>query len=577
VSYQPWFERWPELLDWELARFSELRLPALVDEEARDAGRLEVRSEVLFAGEPVPIAVRYPDEYPELPPVVFGPEDLLTRHEHPFNGSFCLLERPLDDWKASAWGGADLVADRLLALLSDSERGPHAVRATEAPMPEPYGAYYEYPLGPVVVMDQALVSPPEDTGTFRLRLFHPDGLRFVVESVGPRESRSDLLNVVPGGPSVVGRFIRVEGNPPGPDARAVYRWIRTNAKTLMSQPVPPKLAASRRDRGAPADVAALIFSEEGPAVGEVHDAWLFLVRPAQGDPILVHHQIASPEERFRRAPELSPLEGKRAVVVGLGTIGGSVALELVKAGIGGIDLIDYDRFEVGNSIRHVVGLDYAGLAKTVGMDIACRQMNPFCDVTGHSIQLGRPNWMDQPNLEDVTRMFERADIVIDATGSHQVQALLARLAAEAGTAFLSAWLTDGYWGAEVFRLIPRVTRCHKCLLTAMRDGSVTVLHAESGPDEPVVAQGCSHPTVAGAGFDASELSALAARLAVQTLLRFEDAYPDSPWDHAVLNFRRMPSDEHFPRFAAERLEPTDACLICDAAVGSTALPSRVSF
>lgn len=94
-------------------------------------------------------------------------------------------------------------------------------------------------------------------------------------------------------------------------------------------------------------------------------------------------------------------------------------------------------------------------------------------------------------------------------------------------------------------------------------------YAESGPPSNVIVQGCSHPTTIGAGFDAEELAALAARLVVQTL-EPEGGYPDADWDHAAVNFRRGPDDEAHPRFAAEKLERRGGCERCTIAVGSTA-------
>ncbi len=74
----------------------------------------------------------------------------------------------------------------------------------------------------------------------------------------------------------------------------------------------------------------------------------------------------------------------------------------------------------------------------------------------------------------------------------------------------------------------------------------------------VVVQGCSHPTTIGAGFDALEVAAVAARLSVQTM-QPDGGYPDSPWDHAALSFRQSTNDPERARFMTERLEPISDC------------------
>lgn len=567
---EPWFERYPDLLEWELGRFAARGLVAEIDEVARGSERLVIRSRVTFHGEEIEIEVHYPDETPELPPVVFGPVGLLDRHEHAFNGNFCLLERPLDDWPAGEWGAADLIAERLSALLRDSERGPAVVRASEAAMPEPHTAYYSYPFGAVVLMPATLTSPERDGGVLSLRPFAGEGGRFVVESVSGKTADGALLSSLLLGERINVRWKRVNTPPPGPDGVDVLRWIRKEHPELIQHAtrLPPKLARSRRIAPPALQVAAVVFDEEGPRVGETHDAWLFVCLPPAGAAFLAHCQVTSLEERQRRTPELIHMADARVVVVGLGTLGGDVATELAKAGAAHLDLVDFDRYEINNSVRHVLGLEWSGLAKGDAVAQSCRRLNPFCETNPVHLQLGAVQWSGESSLAHLERLISSADVVVETSGAHQIQHLVGRLTQEAGVAMISCWLTAGFYGAHVIRLVPRVTSCVRCTARAFSD--CTIIAADEGPDDQVVAQGCSHPTVAGAGFDAAEAAAVATRLTVQTLLR-GDGYPDAEWDHAAISFRRSPGDRVYPRFAAERLTPTEGCPQCSSAVGSSTL------
>jgi len=569
--HEPWYEREPELLEWELERFRVLGLPADVDEAARADGQLIVHSRVAFRGEEVEIDVHYPAETPELPPAIFGPPALLDRHEHPFAGNFCLLERALDDWPAASWGAADLIANQLAALLRDSVAGPEVMRAAEAPMPEPYTAYYTYPYGAVVLMPENLASPERDSGVLNLRPFAGENARYVVESVSGAQGDTAMLSALGLGDRISAKWKRVDAPPPGPSGEDVLRWIRKEHPELVRHYValPPRLAKHGRLQVPPLQIAALVLREEGPAVGESRDAWLFVLVPTGHPPALAHCQVASVAERQRRIPELTGLEGKRVLVLGGGTLGADVALELAKAGIGHLDLIDFDRYEVNNSVRHVLGMESVGLAKTDAVAQACRRANPFCVVQPLNLQLGAAKWEGASALEQVEVLLAETDAVVDTTGSHQLQRLLGRLASEAVLPFVSCWLTAGFYGAHALRIVPGRTCCILCAATAMANGGL--LQAEAGPDDQVVAQGCSHPTVAGAGFDAAEAAAVTARLVVQTLLADGDGgYPDSPWDHAALSFRRSPTDALHPRFATEELPPTESCSQCSHAAGSIA-------
>jgi molybdopterin/thiamine biosynthesis adenylyltransferase len=571
----PWFERWPELLDWELGRFSAWGIPFDIDAAERERGQLVLRCETSLAGEPVPTEVRYPSEYPELPPLLFGPPGLLKRHQHRFGGNFCLLPRPLDDWPAASWGAADLLGERLTALFADTEAGLEVVRAAEAPMPEPVSSYYGTASDAAVLM-AAEVRPAGERGRLRVRRCAPH--LFVVFANDSRSLGDELAGRFPPAEEINVPWLRLDEAPPaGPDGDSLAEWLTRVHPGLLAAELPPKLAASRRlKQPAPLELCCLVFPEEGPGVGETRDGYLFLMieRGPQGRRrFLLSAQPLSEAEYGRRRPELNGLEGSRALVVGVGTLGGDIAVELAKAGLGELELVDDDILEVGNMVRHRLGLDFAGTAKARATAAAARRANPFCRASATEIHLGAVRWSGESPLARLVEAIEAADIVVEASGSHQIAQLLARLCAESCTPMVATWLSEGFYGAEIIRLRPGKTMCWSCFTTQQRQEKL--LGAEAGPPSQVVAQGCSHPTTAGTGFDALEAAAITTRLAVQTL-EPKGGYPDCDWDHAVLNFRRSPTDAEHPRFAAERLEPEEDCDRCQAFVGSSAKRSMTS-
>jgi molybdopterin/thiamine biosynthesis adenylyltransferase len=570
-----WFERWPELLEWELERFGAWGIPVEIDVSEQERGRLLLRCETSLSGQPVATEVRYPSEYPELPPMLFGPPGLLERHQHRFGGNFCLLPRPLDDWPARSWGAADLLGERLTALFADTEAGPEAVKAAEAPMPEPVSSYYATPNDAAVLMAEE-VRPQGERGNLRVRRCAPH--MFVVFGNDSTALGNELSSLFPPAEEISVPWLRLAEAPPaGPDGEAVAEWLGTEHPGLLTRELPPKLADSQHLKAPPQlELYCLVFPEEGPGVGETRDGYLFLMveRGAQGRRrLLLSVQPLSGDEYGRRRPDLDGLEDSRALVVGVGTLGGDISVELAKAGLGELDLLDHDILEVGNMVRHRLGLDFAGTAKARATAIAVRRANPFCRAEATEVHLGAVEWSSQSPLHELASSVEAADIVIEASGSHQIAQLVARLCAEMGKPMISAWLSEGFYGAEIVRIRPGETMCWSCF--AARQRQDTGLSAESGPSNQVVAQGCSHPTTAGAGFDAVEAAAVATRLTVQTL-RPAGGYPDCDWDHAVLNFRRSPTDAKHPRFAAEQLEPKEECERCKASAGSEAEHSKAS-
>lgn len=562
MSYLPWFERWPELLEWELGRFAVHGLPAEVDEVERAQGRLLVHSSAVFEGETFPVEVRYPAESPELPPHVSGPPGLLGRHQHPDGGNFCLLANP-DEWPASQWGAADLIAERLVALLRDSDAGEATVAANELPTAEPFSAYYSYPSGPVVLMPGDAAKVEGDAGSMMLRSIDAARFRFIVESIAGEKADPRVTDLFTSHASIKVRWKRVIDAPSVFDADAMVEWLAGNHPDLL----PPKVAANIQPRpgshSTKSLIVALTFEEEGPAVGEKKDAWLFVCLRRNGPPFFIHSQVVSLDERFRRIPNLAELHKKKVLVVGGGSLGGAVALELAKAGTGFIDLVDQDRYEVNNGVRHVLNIDYSGLHKASAVAIACRRANPFAQVRAHDLMLGRAQWDGQSSAELLEGLIGEVDLVVEATGSHQVQRYVGRVCRENACSLVTCWLTTGSLGAHVLRIVPNRTRSFLCAATALSDGSE--MGAEAGVAEHVMPQGCSQPTTVGAGFDASEVAAVATRLAVQTLLGM--SFRESTWDHAVMNFYRPSDDRTFPRFTTRSLAPHEDCVLCATAAG----------
>ena len=566
----PWYERWPDLEQWELARFAARELPAEVDGERRAAGQLVVKTSVAFRGNQVALRVKYPSEYPELPPQVDGPPGLLARHQHLFSGNFCLLERVIDDWKAREWGAADLIAEQLTGLLRDTEAGPEVVANAEAPMPEPVSTYFRYVNDVAVLIPAELSAPSGDSGKLRIARASPH--LFYVEAVDGSRAGDALPLAIASYETHGARWLRLDRAPTadGGDGPSVAQWLRVHRPDVLARSVPPKLAGSRRiPNPPPLELVGITYPEEGPDVGASRPAWMFLLvdrTEGRTREFLLHAQVVSPEERQRRIPDLDGLSGRGVVVCGVGSVGGEVALELAKAGVGKLDLVDFDRFEANNTVRHPLGVEYAGQPKNQAVAIACRRANPFCEANPHTLRFGEPDWAPgEAPLARLAGLVEDADLVVEATGSHQVAQFLSRIAWEARVPLVAGWMTDGAYGAEVVRVRPSETCCWTCFATRHRAGQLPT--AERGPETPVVIQGCSHPTTAGAGFDAVEAAAMLVRLAIGAL-KPAGGYPDASWDYAAVSFRRLPDDPRRPRMAVAALMPNEECAVCNPDAGS---------
>ena len=84
--------------------------------------------------------------------------------------------------------------------------------------------------------------------------------------------------------------------------------------------------------------------------------------------------------RLEGVVDVDELRRKHVVVVGLGSGGSTVALELAKAGVGRFTLVDPDRLEPANLIRHECDDRYLGRRKADAVADLIRRRNPDAEV-----------------------------------------------------------------------------------------------------------------------------------------------------------------------------------------------------
>jgi molybdopterin/thiamine biosynthesis adenylyltransferase len=529
---ETWFEREPERREWELAEFARRELRA---EEFVIGGSLLVKTAMSFRGEDMEIQVAFPDEYPDVPPIVFGPP-LLGRHQvlGPHGGNFCLLEQPDSEWWP-AMSAAELVDVDLRRLLNDSEQGSEVVAAGEADMPEPMSGHVVYERGKALLVPEPFwaLELPMEGGEMAFVDVLP-GVSWLVISVDGLATPDSRL---------VERYAASKGS------RHVATWTTlsripswpTSADLLVeAERADPSLLrrvkkALKQDsrRSAANGWVAVTFLEEGPYRGEKRRAWILLhVRvPRRGERQVlgaVRAQALMATERARRIPELTGLADARVLVVGAGSLGAPVTLELTKAGVGKIDVIDNDFYDVNNAVRHVASTHYAGMDKQLAVAVDAMNLNPFIEIRSHRMTVAGEA-SDGVRLDALLR---DADVVIDATGSQSVTRVLQRRCREQSKTLVLAALTAGSYGGEV-ALFASDGPCVFCFVLAQDAGEIPT--PAEGPRSNVTPVGCSHPAFSGAGFDATALAALAARTVVCATSKSE--YPAPDYNYVIVNFR----------------------------------------
>ena len=116
-------------------------------------------------------------------------------------------------------------------------------------------------------------------------------------------------------------------------------------------------------------------------------------------------------ERLIGKDNLTLIKNKSVLIVGLGGVGGSAILSLVRSGIGKVIIIDFDNVDISNINRQLIAFnDSVGRKKTDVCEEVIKNINPECEVVKYDIFLDKDNIIKI--LDD-----NNPDYVIDACDS----------------------------------------------------------------------------------------------------------------------------------------------------------------
>lgn len=154
--------------------------------------------------------------------------------------------------------------------------------------------------------------------------------------------------------------------------------------------------------------------------------------------------------------ETDILEKKHVLIIGLGSFGSQIAVELAKAGVGNFSMIDFDRVELHNIARHICGVNELGRLKTNAVSDAIKLKNPYANTEKTDIDITT----NQTLLEE---HIKKTDLVICATDNNQSRFLINDLAVKHKRTVLFGRAITRAEGGDVFRLRPEGP-CYCCLI-----------------------------------------------------------------------------------------------------------------
>lgn len=275
--------------------------------------------------------------------------------------------------------------------------------------------------------------------------------------------------------------------------------------------------------------------------------------------------------------ETDVLSGKQVLLVGLGSGGSPIALELAKSGVQNFTLIDFDRLEVGNLARHVAGLPDLGRYKTLAMRDLLLAKNPYAKIRTLEV---KAEWTNRQVLDEC---IDEADLVICGTDNRESKMLINRACVDLSTVCIYGGAFRRAYGGQILRVRPKDSICYQCFIEALPqfagDQEISnerqLAAVQYSPDDPGVS------IEPGLSIDISPISLMIAKLSLLELLRGEETtfgplYEDfvAAW-YLWLNRREAGSDYEdmkplgynvnemsIMRWYGVELDRNPACAVC---------------
>ncbi|MCB0209626.1 MAG: ThiF family adenylyltransferase [Anaerolineae bacterium] len=213
---------------------------------------------------------------------------------------------------------------------------------------------------------------------------------------------------------------------------------------------------------------------------------------------------------------------KKVTIIGLGTGGGLITLELAKNGVGHFQLVDFDRLQVHNVARHVCGLSDLGRYKTKAVAELIHNHHPQVMVTTAEYDI-------LENRAKLKEIVTGSDLVIAATDSERSKRLINQVCWPQQIPVIYGAAYDRAFGGDVIRVIPPDTACYECAFkqlvelfeTAPRKGEIDYAAED-------VSKVIAEP---GLGLDVAFIALIMSKMALLTLLRgSESTLEDLPAD-----------------------------------------------
>jgi len=271
-------------------------------------------------------------------------------------------------------------------------------------------------------------------------------------------------------------------------------------------------------------------------------------------------------ERIEALFDIKLFADVKVLVIGCGSGGSSVALQLVMSGIRNFTLIDNDILESVNVIRHVCGRRYIGQKKIDAVADVLRDRNPAVNIATIDADI-----MSYLALESE---IKKADVVILATDNEPSRYKVNELCVRNNVPFVVGRVFTRGIGGEVFAFRPGEGGCLACLesileRTTYREGIKEIdLVSEEEREKVYGMEIAEIKDSPGLAVDIAFITAFHARFALDAVgrrLKERPKYLTEIAENYVV-WGNRPVHPFKKHFQLQRIEvsPQEQCAICAA-------------
>lgn len=587
-----WWERYPDRLAFELEQLELAGVKVETDQAALRAGVMRFRLGTQRDSRPLKLVTTFPDLYPYFRFEVSAPDEALPHHQNPEAKNLCLLGRSTVYWNTN-----DTVAGMLAtqvpkvfetALATDRQTAV----GKEQPQAEPFSDYYPYLPSMILVDTEWVIPREEESGILEV------GIRDGIDWRRAPWIHGAILEVRNNSNRVLARCDRKLANSFS-KMRIMCRWVRAKEPIHQFDPTHFFDAVTALDPGKKHNrehvvpvghlqLWGVLFPEE-VGYGRMGEGWVFACRLNRSRSVVSTRASlvpkakvtketltlnyfaragrAGPKDLSVRLPELQPLSECAVAVFGLGCVGAPSALELARAGVAELRVLDGDIVDPGTVGRWPIGLSAAGRKKVEAFQELIARDYPYTRVVSLDYRIGGVKLTDKPegpfDEEFSQKMVNGIRLIYDATAEVGVQHFLTDLARARRIPYIAVTGTHGGWGGKVLYLDPVLTEgCWLCYRYACEDG--TIKEPPENPNGVVQPVGCGDPTFIGAGFDLATVALAGVRMAVSALCgNVQNSYPSCNWDVLTIAFRDEAGRMIPPLFQPYKLQKHPKCPRCN--------------